>query len=516
MVPEGARNRSAPFGEVRLDVDVGPVVSAEPRSEDPFHIVVLGDFRGRGGTDVEPGADVARRVPVPVDRDDFDDVLRRFAPRLSIRPVEDAPEQTLRFGDLDDFHPDRLFERLPLFRSMRELRERLTDPAGFDAAARALGDPRPPTSGNTREGPDDPPPIPAPPTERLLDRIVRQADATARPPAADRDPLDAYLRRLVAPHLVSRPDPRQLELLGEIDTAIARTMRAILHDPGFQALEALWRSVFLLVRRLRTGASLRVHLLDLTRAELAADLEPERPIEQTTLFRLLAEREPAGAEPWSLLIGHFTWGPSEPELRQLGRIAGVARRAGAPWISAADPRLVGCPSFGTAPDPDDWGSHGAAAWDELRRSPDAAALGLVLPRFLLRLPYGEQADPCEAFGFEEFQGVPAHEHLLWGNPAIACGLLLAESFGQADRSPLRPRLELEGLPLHLVRGAGEPFATPCAEALMTERAASRILEAGVMPLASLKDRDAVRLVRFQSVAHPVSALAGRWTSAPAR
>jgi hypothetical protein len=31
-----------------------------------------------------------------------------------------------------------------------------------------------------------------------------------------------------------------------------------------------------------------------------------------------------------------------------------------------------------------------------------------------------------------------------------------------------------------------------------------------MPLASMKDSDAVRLVRFQSVAEPVRALAGRW------
>jgi hypothetical protein len=32
-----------------------------------------------------------------------------------------------------------------------------------------------------------------------------------------------------------------------------------------------------------------------------------------------------------------------------------------------------------------------------------------------------------------------------------------------------------------------------------------------MPLVSLKGRDAVRLVRFQSIAQPLRALAGRWS-----
>jgi type VI secretion system protein ImpC len=66
------------------------------------------------------------------------------------------------------------------------------------------------------------------------------------------------------------------------------------------------------------------------------------------------------------------------------------------------------------------------------------------------------------------------------------------------------------LPLHIYLKAGESESKPCAEVLLTEDAVERILEAGLMPLVSFKGRDRVRLVRFQSIADPPRALAGRW------
>jgi type VI secretion system protein ImpC len=144
----------------------------------------------------------------------------------------------------------------------------------------------------------------------------------------------------------------------------------------------------------------------------------------------------------------------------------------------------------------------------------ARYLGLALPRFLLRLPYGPGGETADAIDFAEVGEAPSHEDYLWGSPAIACALLLAESFGDSGWG-LRPgeRLDIEDLPLHVVRAGGEPTAQPCAETLLTERAALRILESGLMPLASLKGRDAVRLVRFQSIAEPAAPLAGRWGGA---
>ncbi len=80
---------------------------------------------------------------------------------------------------------------------------------------------------------------------------------------------------------------------------------------------------------------------------------------------------------------------------------------------------------------------------------------------------------------------------------------------------MRPgaHVEIRGLPLHVYRANGAAVALPCAETLLTERAAARLLELGITPLASLKDSDVVRLVRLQSIAQAGSALAGPWAGA---
>jgi type VI secretion system protein ImpC len=75
---------------------------------------------------------------------------------------------------------------------------------------------------------------------------------------------------------------------------------------------------------------------------------------------------------------------------------------------------------------------------------------------------------------------------------------------------LRPRLDITGLPIHIRRTAGDVEALPCAEAVLPERAMERLLDRGLMPLLSMKDGDAVRLGRFQSIAEPIASLAGRW------
>ncbi len=58
---------------------------------------------------------------------------------------------------------------------------------------------------------------------------------------------------------------------------------------------------------------------------------------------------------------------------------------------------------------------------------------------------------------------------------------------------------------------GESEPKPCAEVLLTEDAVERMLEEGLIPLVSFKNRDLVRLARFQSIADPPRALAGRWS-----
>ena len=502
--------RPIDFGEIKLTAD-GDDSLAHPTEDTPFCLAILGDFSGRASRDSSKGG-LANRRTLFLDRDNFNAVLRKIGAELSL-PISESTALILRFSELDDFHPDRLFERAEIFRRLREVRLRLKDPAAFDAAAEELGV----RSGSQPARKMSSPPISASESASslvqdrpgsLLEQIVERAEgreAESRPSRAP-DALQDFVRRVTEPHLVAASDPRQAELIGVIDRALSAQMRALLHVPALQALEAAWRALFFLVRRIETGSQLMLYLIDISKEELAADLASSQDLRGTGAYKLLVEKTVGtpGAEPWALLIGNYTFGPQREDAELLSRLARTARAAGAPFIAAASPRLLGCSSLADTPHPRDWrltlDVDAALAWDALRRMPEASSIGLALPRFLLRLPYGKKTDAIESFDFEEMTGVPAHEDYLWGNPAFACAALLAESFSEYGWD-MRPgtHAQIGGLPLHVYEQDGESALKPCAEALLTDEAVERILENGLMPLVSLKGQDAVRIVRFQSI-----------------
>jgi len=507
------------FGEVKLSSgsDDTPAIPDEDR---PFRIAMLGDFSGRSGRG-QTETTIAGRRAVLVDRDNFDEVFSRLGVEISL-PIGGTTPLTLRFSAFDDFHPDRLFERTDIFRRLREVRLRLQDPATLAAAAEELGvkseaQPAANLSGasigtvtsshsHDRSG-------------GLLEEIVGRAEgrATEGQPARAPDELQEFVRRLTEPHSTAAADPRQEDLVRAIDRTLNTQMRALLHSPAFQALEAAWRAALLLVRRIETGSGLKLYLIDISKEELVSDLDSLHDLRSSGAYKLLVEKTVGtpGAEPWALIVGNYIFGPERKEAELLARLARIANAAGAPFIAEASPRLLGCVSLADAPSPRDWrltpDADGTAAWAALRGLSEASAIGLALPRFFLRLPYGKETDPIASFDFEEMPEARLHEDYLWGNPAFACALLLAQSFSEYGWE-MRPgmHLQIDCLPLHVYEQDGESELNPCAEALLTEEAAEHILENGLMPLVTVKGRDAVRLLRFQSIAKPLRALAGRW------
>jgi type VI secretion system protein ImpC len=344
--------------------------------------------------------------------------------------------------------------------------------------------------------------VPAPPAGPRLAPVAAEQTAASY----DAGSLPELVRRVVAPHLIAdtgEASPR----VADIDAAIVSTLRLLLHSPDFQRLEALWRGVDFLVRRLDTDERLQIHLIDIAPGELRLDLAGDRA--RSGLFRLLVEdgaRTP-GAAPWSLLVGCYMLGEDAGDVALLQELAGVARASGAPLVVGGHPSLAGCRSFAASPDPDDWTESEPDGWRVLRGSLDALGLAVVLPRFLLRLPYGERTDPCELLRFEEAtgEGLLEHDCYLWGNGALAAALSLGDVLARGDASPHAKRIG--SLPLHVVRAGGDVLAKPCSEVLLGDRDVERLLDRGVTPLMWVKDSDEVVIPRVQSIAAPLAPLA---------
>jgi len=462
-----------------------------------MRLLVMGDF---SGLTARPKAALAARPTHRVDLDNLDTVMQRLAPLLQM------PTGEVDFEGLDDFHPDALLNRLDVFQALRELRRRLVNPATFAQAAAELQQPGAPASPTIPANPAAPAPTaPAAPGDGLLSQLlggnlVAAAPAPASPTQAAASGIDALIRQIVAPHIVPNIAPQQANLLASVDAAISEQMRSLLHAPAFQAMEAAWRGVQWLISSLELDDELQLHLFDVSRDELLADVvAAQGQLALTGLHRALADRwrNQPGGESWTVLVGLYSFGPSDTDIGLLAALGLIASQAGGPLLAAGDTALAtGEPAA-------------LAGWQALRGSEAAPWIGLAAPRVLLRLPYGKASDPVVAFNFEELAaGEPTHEDLLWGNGGLAAALLIARAFSAKgwDFEPGDER-QIDDLPAYtFLMKDGERELQACAEHYLGEQGGNALLAAGLMPVMSHRYANAVTVMRFQSVAEPVVGL----------
>jgi type VI secretion system protein ImpB len=116
-----------PRVHIKYEVETeGAVVEKEL----PFVVGVLGDF---SGDPTEPLKPFGERKFIQIDRDNFDDVMKRLTPGLQLR-VENTIEGngkemavSLKFEKLDDFDPGAIVEQVPALKNLLDARNQLRD-----------------------------------------------------------------------------------------------------------------------------------------------------------------------------------------------------------------------------------------------------------------------------------------------------------------------------------------------------------------------------------------------------
>ena len=96
----------------------------------PFVVDVLGDFSGDPTQPLKP---FGERKFVQIDRDNFDDVMRRMTPGLNIA-VENTLQNdgtdlavSLKFESMDDFEPGAVVNQVPALKALLDARNQLRD-----------------------------------------------------------------------------------------------------------------------------------------------------------------------------------------------------------------------------------------------------------------------------------------------------------------------------------------------------------------------------------------------------
>ncbi|MCB2135986.1 MAG: type VI secretion system contractile sheath large subunit, partial [Rhodobacteraceae bacterium] len=225
-------------------------------------------------------------------------------------------------------------------------------------------------------------------------------------------------------------------MVAEIDRKLSEQINKILHHPEYQQLESAWRGLHYLVNNTETDEMLKIRVMNISKKDLGKTLKKFKGAawDQSPLFKKLYEEEfgQFGGEPYGCLVGDYHFSHDAPDVELLGEMAKVAAAAHAPFITGADPSLMQFDSWQELSNPRDltkiMSTPEYAAWKSLRDSEDSKYLGLTMPRFLGRRPYGAKTDPVEEFAFEEDTGNAESENFAWVNAAYGMATNINRSF----------------------------------------------------------------------------------------
>ncbi|PHM27530.1 type VI secretion system contractile sheath large subunit [Xenorhabdus innexi] len=304
-------------------------------------------------------------------------------------------------------------------------------------------------------------------------------------------------------------------LIAEIDTKISQQMNHILHHEEFQTLEGAWRGLHYLVNNTETDEMLKIRVMCLSKTELRNTLKRFKGIswDQSPLFKKIYEAEYGqfGGEPFGCLVGDYYFDHTAPDVELLRQISQISAAAHCPFISGASPSVMQMNSWQELANPRDltkiFQNTEYAPWRSLRESEDIRYIGLALPRFLSRLPYGALTNPVDNFNFEENTAGPTHENYTWANAAYAMAVNINRSFKLYGWCTSIRGVEsggiVENLPCYTFPSDDGGVDMKCpTEIAISDRREAELAKNGFIPLLHRKNTDMAAFIGAQSLQKP--------------
>ncbi len=358
----------------------------------------------------------------------------------------------------------------------------------------------------------------AEPTELgLLDQIVEEGRFARDAAAAERgrDLVKQFVTQVLEGEMALSRDAEATinARIAQIDHLISIQLNEVMHHQSFQKLEGSWRGLKYVMDHSETSDQLKIKVLNVSKKELLRDLQRAPEFDQSALFKKVYEEEFGvfGGAPFAALIGDYEFTKHPEDIELLEKVAQVAASAHAPFLTAASSELLNLPSYTELGSPRDLGkifdTTEYAKWKSFRQSEDSRYVGLCLPHILMRLPYGKDTKPVEAFNYEEGVDGTDHSKYLWGNAAYALGARLTDAFAKFGWCAAIRGVEggglVEGLPAHTFRTDEGDVALKCpTEIAITDRREKELADQGFIPLVHCKGTDYAAFFSVQSAQKP--------------
>ena len=304
-------------------------------------------------------------------------------------------------------------------------------------------------------------------------------------------------------------------LIARIDEKLTAQVNQIIHSEEFQKVESAWRGLHYLVNNTETDETLKIRVMNVSKGDLYKTLKKYKGTawDQSPFFKKLYEEEYGqfGGEPYGALVADYYFDNSGPDVDLLTQIAKISAAAHAPFIAGADPAVMLMDSWQELANPRDltkiFQTPEHAAWRSLRESEDSRYVGLAMPRFLARAPYGAKTNPVEEFDFEEDTAGADSNKYAWANAAYAMATNINRSFkmyGWCSRiRGIESGGAVENLPVHAfpTDDGGVDMKCP-TEIAISDRREAELAKNGFMPLVHKKNSDFAAFIGAQSLHKP--------------
>lgn len=304
-------------------------------------------------------------------------------------------------------------------------------------------------------------------------------------------------------------------IIAAIDAKLTEQVNRIIHNPEYQQLESAWRGLHYMVSNTETDENLKIRVMDISKKELAKNLKKFKGTawDQSPIFKKVYEQEYGqfGGEPFGAIVGDYHFDQTAPDVELLGEMAKIGAAAHAPFITGASPNLMQMESWRELANPRDltkiFLTPEYAAWRSLRESDDSKYLGLCMPRFLARSPYGANTNPVEEFDFEEDTAGADHGKYAWANAAYAMATNINRSYklyGWGSRiRGIESGGAVEGLPMHTFPSDDGGVDQKCpTEIAISDRREAELSKAGLLSLIHRKNSDFAAFIGAQSLNKP--------------
>lgn len=304
-------------------------------------------------------------------------------------------------------------------------------------------------------------------------------------------------------------------MIAEIDRKLSEQVNAIIHHQEFQTLEGSWRGLHHLVTNTEVDSLLKIKFMPISKKEISRNIKRYKGIawDQSPLFKRIYEEEYGqfGGEPFGCLIGDYYFDHSAPDIELLQGVQKIAAASHCPFIAGASPELMQMESWQELANPRDlakiFQNTEYDPWRSLRESDDSRYIGLVMPRFLSRLPYGVKTNPVDEFDFEEDTAGASHNKYVWSNAAYAMAVNINRSFKQYGWCTAIRGVEsgglVENLPYHTFPTDDGGVDVKCpTEIAISDRREAELANLGFMPLVHRKNSNVAAFIGAQSLHKP--------------